>query len=143
MQGTLARNIGLRAKSPRELTDLLEHCGVTSELLGTYAHEDFRIREAGANVGSSLHMRILLARALAGQPWVLLVDDFDRIRDPLVSQRIRELWEGADDITLVMVTQSEAIRATADQVWRIEPIDPVDEAPDASRPSKESIHEAA
>ncbi len=143
LKGTLQRNVGLAGTNPKALSDLLECCGVTPELLGTHTPEDFRVREAGANVGSSLHMRILLARALAGQPGVLLVDDFDRIRDPLVSRRIRDLWDGNGDITVVMVTQSEAIRSSADRVWRIEPINPVDETSDVSRHQQESTHEAA
>ena len=143
LKGTLRRNVGLSGTDTQALSDLLERCGVTPELLGTHEPDDFHVREAGVNVGSSLHMRILLARALAGQPRVLLVDDFDRVRDPLVSRRIRDLWDGDDDITIVMVTQSDEIEASADHVWHIEPTHSVNETPEVSRQEKESTHEAA
>ena len=143
LQGSLRRNLGLNANTTLDLPALLNECGISPKLIPQDEIESFRIREAGANVASSLHMRILLARALAGNPQVLLIDDFDRIQDTCVRQQICELWQSASDTTVLIVSDSDDIRERADQIWHINQIDHISEAHSVPRFSQENVHEAA
>lgn len=67
---------------------------------------DTIVSERGSSLSGGQKQRIMLARALAINPKVLLLDDFTARVDPLTEEKIsRNVKENYPDITLVSVTQ--------------------------------------
>jgi ABC-type multidrug transport system fused ATPase/permease subunit len=127
LRGSLARNVGLNGdQARRELLPLLRRCGIVPDQVDESDVERFRIAESGANVGDTLHLRLLLARALAGRPGLLLIDNLDQIHDQVVRSQIEALWSNAPGLSMIMVTEGRSWQASADAVWRLE-----DASPDA------------
>ena len=67
---------------------------------------DTIVSERGSSLSGGQKQRIMLARALAINPKILLLDDFTSRVDPLTEEKIlRNVKENYPDITLVSVTQ--------------------------------------
>ena len=67
---------------------------------------DTEISERGNNLSGGQKQRIMLARALAIQPRILLLDDFTSRVDPQTEQKIlKNVKRNFPDITLISVTQ--------------------------------------
>jgi len=67
---------------------------------------DTIVSERGSSLSGGQKQRIMLARALAINPRILLLDDFTSRVDPLTEEKIlRNVKENYPDITLVSVTQ--------------------------------------
>jgi ATP-binding cassette subfamily B protein len=125
LRGSLARNVGLNGdQARRDLLTLLKRCGIVPDQIDESDVEHFRIAEGGANVGNTFHLRLLLARALAGRPGLLLVDNLDQIDDQIVRSELEALWSNAPGLSMIMVSEAQAWQTAAEAVWRLEDASP-------------------
>jgi ATP-binding cassette subfamily B protein len=75
------------------------------------------VSERGSSLSGGQKQRIMLARALAINPQILLLDDFTARVDTNTEQRILEnVQQNYPDITLISVTQKIASAANYDQI---------------------------
>jgi ATP-binding cassette subfamily B protein len=75
------------------------------------------VSERGSSLSGGQKQRIMLARALAINPKILLLDDFTARVDTNTEQRILEnVQQNYPDITLISVTQKIASAAHYDQI---------------------------
>ena len=75
------------------------------------------VSERGSSLSGGQKQRIMLARALAIDPQILLLDDFTARVDTNTEQRILEnVQQNYPDITLISVTQKIASAANYDQI---------------------------
>jgi phosphate transport system ATP-binding protein len=98
-----ARVNGL-AKGRRELDDVVEHSLRQAALWDEVSD---RLDRSALGLSGGQQQRLCIARALAVQPEVLLMDEPASALDPIATQKIEELiYELKDEYTIVIVTHN-------------------------------------
>ncbi len=88
----------------RELPDLVERCLRRAAL---WDEVKDRLDDSGAGLSGGQQQRLCIARALANQPEVLLMDEPCSALDPIATQRVEQLIvELKRDYTIVIVTHN-------------------------------------
>ncbi|MCB1955804.1 MAG: ABC transporter ATP-binding protein [Rhodocyclaceae bacterium] len=118
LRGSIERNLVYR--KPRaghdERSRVESMCGV-DELLQTLPRGGLtRVAEGGGNLSYGQRQRIAWARALLGQPGLLLLDEADANLDPASASRLGEVLADYAG-TVLMVTHHLARVMQADEVW--------------------------
>lgn len=117
-QGTLRENIAFSAVATEE--SIMQAVRVAE--LETFVRElpqglDTPIAERAATLSGGQKQRLMLARALAGSPKVLLLDDFTARVDMQTEQRIlKNIAEVYPELTIISVTQKVNTASAFDQV---------------------------
>jgi ATP-binding cassette subfamily B protein len=117
-QGTLRENIAFSAVATEE--SIMQAVRVAE--LETFVRElpqglDTPIAERAATLSGGQKQRLMLARALAGSPKVLLLDDFTARVDMQTEQRIlKNIAEVYPELTIISVTQKVNAASAFDQV---------------------------
>lgn len=95
----------LNALTPaRDLPDLVEHCLRRAAL---WDEVKDRLDQPALGLSGGQQQRLCIARALANDPAILLMDEPCSALDPIATQRIEELiHELAADLTIVIVTHN-------------------------------------
>src|SRR5205085_10265606 len=123
-QDSIVFNLSIReniAFSNTVTDETLEKAITTAELkeyiLGLPAGLDTVISERGSNLSGGQKQRIMLARALAVNPAILLLDDFTARVDSNTEKKIlRNVAKNYPGITLISVTQKVASVSDYDQI---------------------------
>lgn len=121
LRGTIDRNLRYRwRKAPnKEVARIRALCEI-DELLSKFpAGEKTRVTEGGMNLSIGQRQRISLARALLGNPTVLLLDEIDANLDAQAHQIIQRILTDYRG-TVLMVTHHLEHLMAADAIWYLE-----------------------
>ncbi len=131
LRGKLLKNLRYRwPDAPEEeLARVRQMCAVDDVIDVLPRGEQTRIIEEGLNLSLGQRQRIALARALLGEPRLLLLDEADAHLDTSAGQILDSVL-AAYRGTVLMVTHDPKRLASADVVWRIENGRLTEEAPD-------------
>ena len=119
-KGSISYNLQYRKPdaSDEELARVHQLCKIDDLLEQLPDGKDFRIKEGGINLSLGQRHKLALARAILGQPAILIVDEIDANLD---QQAIRVLVDVLNDFTgtVLMVSRFEDRLAMADYFWHI------------------------
>src|SRR5690606_29229174 len=104
--------------APEEVERVAALCGVDELLTRLPDGEATRLTDRGLNLSLGERQRLQLARALLGNPRLLLLDEADANLDAAVAEVIGQALDRYDG-TVLMVTQRQSWLARADIVWRL------------------------
>jgi ATP-binding cassette subfamily B protein/subfamily B ATP-binding cassette protein MsbA len=121
MRGSLERNLRYRCPgaSAEELRRVCEMCGVDEVLAALPDGLQTRIKEGGINLSLGQRQRIALARALLGDPKILLLDEADANLDPpsvAVLETVLASYQG----TVLFVTHRLERIVNSDLLWYVD-----------------------
>ena len=121
LRGTLDANLRYRwRRAPAaELSRIRELCGI-DELAATLPEGlQTRLDEGGRNLSPGQRQRVMLARALLGDPPLLLLDEVDANLDPEAERILDEVLRTYPG-TVLMVSHRQPRLTVPHSVWRIE-----------------------
>ncbi len=121
-EDTIAGNVSLgRTLSARQIQDALAHAQASEFVEGRKEQEEDALNIRGANLSGGQKQRVLIARALAANPEILVLDDsssaLDYRTDAKLRQDIRKYFA---DTTLVIVAQRVSSIRHADHILVLE-----------------------
>ena len=117
--GTLRDNVGLGQDdcSEERILECLKAAGADFVGDGTTAALEFAIQDQGSNLSGGQKQAVMMARALAFKPALLLLDEPTSAMDGLTEANvIKHLSEHLADRTLVIVTHKMPVVAMCDRV---------------------------
>lgn len=120
LRGSVRYNLRYRwpCATETELARVKNLCAMDELLEKLPGGENYRLQEAGQNLSLGQRHRLCIARALLGNPAVLIIDEIDANLDPHVTEvldRVMDEFPG----TILMVTRSEKQLAKADFLWHL------------------------
>jgi len=123
LRGTVERNLRYRCPDApeEELMRVWSLCGLHDVLSDLPDGLETRVRDGGKNLSAGQRQRIAIARALLGDPPVLLLDEADANLDAgartVVDRVIREHGRRS---TVIVVSHRPEILEWADAIWRMD-----------------------
>ncbi len=120
LKGTVRRNIAYRlgTASDAEVAEAVERAGLATDLARLPGGLSARVAENGANLPFGLRQRLGIARALAGEPALLLLDEAEAGLDAEARAALDRLLADPRR-TVLLVTRDPARILTADVVWHL------------------------
>jgi ABC-type multidrug transport system fused ATPase/permease subunit len=121
LRGSVAKNLRYRCPdaSSEEITKVWQLCGIDEVLAELSEGEKTRISEGGVGLSAGQRQRIALARAILGNPPLLLLDEVDANLDAQATAVVdRVLAEHQS--TVILITHRVERLATADAIWYLE-----------------------
>lgn len=120
LKGSVRKNLCYRQpEAPEEEIERVKKLCKIDELLSQLPRgEDFRIQEGGGNLSLGQRHKLAIARALLGQPSILIVDEIDANLDPLAAQVLQKVIQEFPG-TVLMVSRSSDRLALADIYWHL------------------------
>ncbi len=121
LRGSLRYNLRYRwPDAPEhEVVKICDLCGVTELIEHLPGGEKYRINEGGQNLSLGQRHRLSFARALLGNPRLLIVDEVDANLDVEAGEVFDQVLDQFSG-TVFMVTRSEHRLQRADYFWHIE-----------------------
>ncbi len=132
MRGSISKNIRYRWHNAPddELTRVCALCGIDEMVSRLPEGLATRVTEGGGNLSPGQRSRIALARALLGQPSVLLLDEAESNLDPIAYaafDRVLAQYEG----TVILVTHRPERLANVDLIWHLQAGELIEAGPPA------------
>lgn len=120
-RGSLKRNITYRCpkSTDEDLAKVIDTCGLQPLIDELPQGLSTKIVHGGLNLSAGQRQRVMLARALLGNPRLLLLDEHDANLDEATSAMFDRVI-AARRRTTIMVTHDQRRLAAADLVWHIE-----------------------
>ena len=121
LRGSVRRNLCYRwPRAPEtEIARVKRLCQLQAVLAELPGGEDFRLTEGGTNLSLGQRQRLMLARALLGEPRLLLLDEVDANLDPEAAALIDRLLQSYRGTILIVTHRLQRLRHV-DQVWYLE-----------------------
>jgi len=121
LRGSVRYNLRYRwpCATETEVARVKNLCSLDEFLENLPGGEDYRLHEAGQNLSLGQRHRLAVARAILGDPALLIVDEIDANLDPqaaMVLDRVLDEFSG----TILMVTRSPSRLARADYFWHLD-----------------------
>lgn len=121
MRGSIRYNLRYRwPDAPEEEVSRVRKLCQLDELIDQFAEgENHRLLEGGTNLSLGQRHRLAVARALLGEPEILMVDEIDANLDRHVAgvlDRVLDEFKG----TVLIVTRTEARLGRADWFWHLQ-----------------------
>ncbi|MBF2008939.1 MAG: ABC transporter ATP-binding protein [Chlorogloeopsis fritschii C42_A2020_084] len=121
LRGTVEKNLRYRWRdaSVEEITRVRQICGIDEVLAELAEGEKTKVAEGGKGLSAGQRQRIGLARAILGNPPVLLLDEVDANLDAqatTVVDRVLAEHKG----TVLIITHRKERLAAADVIWYLE-----------------------
>jgi ABC-type multidrug transport system fused ATPase/permease subunit len=121
MKGSVRYNLSYRSPyaTPEELDRVAKLCQVDSLLQQLPGGEEFRLKEGGENLSLGQRHKVALARAILGNPAILIIDEIDANLD---NQALKVLDNVLDDFqgTVLMVSRFKDQLSKADIYWHLQ-----------------------
>lgn len=126
LAGSIAENVhlGRPQVSYAEVRQVLEAVGLWTEIMKFPKGLDTLVPHGGGSLSGSQRIRLMLARALAGRPRLLLIDS---ILDQLSEDHLRQMLEAVttmeNSCTLLLVSNRERLSEFCDRTVPLLPMD--------------------
>jgi len=121
LRGSVSRN--LRYRCPKadeaEIARVWKLCGIEELLAELPQGENTKIAEGGKGLSAGQRQRISLARAILGNPKILLLDEIDANLDPKATSIVDRVLENHNG-TIIVITHRPERLALADVIWHLE-----------------------
>ena len=120
LRGSVRKNLLYRKPdaSPEEIDRVKQLCKVDDLLNKLSCGENFRIQEGGGNLSLGQRHKLTLARALLGQPPILILDEIDANLDQQTALMLENVIKGFAG-TVLMVSRSSDRLALANIYWQL------------------------
>jgi ABC-type multidrug transport system fused ATPase/permease subunit len=121
LRGSVAENItyGTDADASERVERVAGWCGLGASCEALPRGLDTRVEEKGKNLPAGLRARVALARALAAEPRLLLIDDPLFSADPDALAALRSALRHSD-ATCFLVDSGGVALPRIDRIWRLE-----------------------
>ncbi|MDJ0599828.1 MAG: ABC transporter ATP-binding protein [Crocosphaera sp.] len=121
LRGSINHNLLYRCPdaSPEEINRVWQLCGIHELLAELPQGEDTKISEGGKGLSSGQRQRIALARAILGNPAVLLLDEIDAnldVKSSAIVDQVINHYSG----TILLITHRPERLANVDIIWYLE-----------------------
>lgn len=123
LRGSVERNLRYRWPDapPEELTRVRELCALDEVIEALPQGAATKIRDGGVNLSAGQRQRLTLARALVGDPLVLLLDEADANLDAVARDVVdRVVRHQRGRCTVLLISHRPDALSMADAVWRLE-----------------------
>lgn len=120
LKGSVRKNLCYRKpEAPEEEIERVKKLCKIDELLSHLPRgENFRIQEGGENLSLGQRHKLAIARALLGQPSILIVDEIDANLDRQAARVLKKVIQEFTG-TVLMVSRSDERLALADIYWHL------------------------
>ncbi|MGI6655831.1 MAG: ABC transporter ATP-binding protein [Desulfobulbus sp.] len=121
LRGTLRRNLLYRhpRASEEEIERVWKLCGIDQMLAELPQHDQTRVTEEGGNLSLGQRQMVTLARALLGEPKILLLDEAENFLDWEATQTFSDILRKFPG-TILRVSHDYETIAPDDDIWLIE-----------------------
>ena len=121
LRGSVSRNLRYRNPqvSEEELERICQSCGIHQVLDVLPKGWQTRLSEGGLNLSVGQRQRIALARALIGNPRILLLDEADANLDPKTLAILEGIIANFSGTVLLITHRPELLRMV-DQIWHLD-----------------------
>ncbi len=120
LRGSIARNLRYRwPKAPaEEIARVSALCGLDALLASLPEGERTRLTDGGRNLSVGQRQRLVMARAILGNPSLLVLDEADANLDPGARKVLQRVIEACRGSVLMATHRLETLRL-ADEIWHL------------------------